>query len=467
MVPAIDGCSSKSSPATPGQDAATEGGNPEAGTDAGSSADPLEGARESCTFQPGAMVADTIGAPNLGDAQKKIAHVIVVMKENRSFDEILGGLGQAGKSDVEVRPAGWSNPDPNGVAVPVFHSTTTCFDLDPEHQSHQMVADWDNGAMDGFVKNAVANSDDPSGQTGVPTDGHFVMAELEEADLPFYYFLAKTYALADHYHCSALAGTWANRLYTVAASSYGVKDTGVDFPDVALDGKLVFDALTGAGVTWGVYSDSPDPLEYVFIASPLPAANIHPTAQFFTDASAGTLPQVVFVEGDSTTDSGKVLTSNDEHPPADLQVGEAWSRTVYEAVVSSPLWYDAATGAGTALLWTYDENGSFADHVAPPAACKPADVSDADSIYFSHLGPRVPFVLVSPYARPGFVSHETHSHTSITRLIELVANVGALTARDANSDALLDMFDFASPALASPPAAPAAGTGGCVRDGGP
>jgi phospholipase C len=442
------------------------GGDAGGAGDAGDAGDPAA-ERQSCTFKPGARVATTLGDSNLTDAQHKIRHVIVMMKENRSFDHLFGGLADAGKSDVELPPANWSNPDATGTMVPIFAAHNTCFGLDPEHQSAQMVIDWDNGAMDGFVKNAQASSTDPiSGTTGVPTDGHFVMAEHSEADLPFYYFLAKTYALADHYHSAALAGTWANRLYTICASSYGVKDTGVDFPP-KLAGKRIFDALDTAKVSWGVYSDSPSPFEYTFFLQALDPANIHPTAQFFTDLSSGSLPSVVFVEGDSTSDSGKAQTSSDEHPPADLQVGEAWSKTIYDAVTTSPLWYDPATGDSAALLWTYDENGSFADHVPPPPACPPAGVSTNDMVYFTHYGPRVPFVVVSPYARPGYVSHVTHSHTSMTRLIEAIWDLGALTERDANSDALLDMFDFSAAALATPPAAPAAGKGGCNADGGP
>jgi phospholipase C len=300
----------------------------------------------------------------------------------------------------------------------------------------------------------------------VPTDGHFVMAEYQQSDLPFYYFLAKTYALADHYFCSALAGTWANRLYSLAASSYGVVNTETDFPP-DLTGKLVFDELDAAKVTWAVYSDSPDPLEYTFITAPLNPANVHPSAQFFTDLTAGKLPSVVFVEGTSTVDTGATLSATDEHPPADIQAGEAWSKTVYDAVTASSVWYDKGTGSSAVLFWTYDENGSFADHVPPPAACPPADVSPADMMYFSHYGPRVPFVAISPYARPGYVSKVTHSHTSMLRLIEAVWNLGALTARDANSDALLDMFDFDTPALATPPAESMAPTGGCNPTGSP
>ena len=72
----------------------------------------------------------------------------------------------------------------------------------------------------------------------------------------------------------------------------------------------------------------------------------------------------------------------------------------------------------------------------------------------------MPLTVVSPYARPHFVSHKTHEHTSILRLIELLHDLPALTARDANSDALLDLFDFACPTLLDAPAGPAAGVAG-------
>jgi hypothetical protein len=122
-----------------------------------------------------------------------------------------------------------------------------------------------------------------------------------------------------------------------------------------------------------------------------------------------------------------------------------------------------------AILWTYDEGGGFFDHVPPPnSACvaRPSDppvggngVPDSD---FYELGVRVPMVVISPYARAGYTSHVVQEHTAITRFIETVFNLPALTDRDANSDALLDMFDFGCPpAFLTPPAAPASGTGGC------
>jgi phospholipase C len=147
--------------------------------------------------------------------------------------------------------------------------------------------------------------------------------------------------------------------------------------------------------------------------------------------------------------------ANSEHPPLDIALGEQFLHDVVVALTQSRSW------STSALVITYDEHGGFFDHVAPPPACRPDDLPEnAD---FDRLGFRVPMVVVSPYARPQFVSHRTHSHTSITRLIEVIADLPALTNRDANSDALLDLFDFSSPP-SPPPAAtsiPAAAASTC------
>ena len=115
--------------------------------------------------------------------------------------------------------------------------------------------------------------------------------------------------------------------------------------------------------------------------------------------------------------------------------------------------------SSTAILFTYDEAGGFADHVPPSETACLARPQDSA---FHELGARVPLIAISPWARRHFVSHATAQHTSITRFIEAVFGLPALTARDANSDALLDMFDGCDP-LGTPPPAPAAGTGGCAR----
>src|SRR5262249_42978360 len=108
-------------------------------------------------------------------------------------------------------------------------------------------------------------------------------------------------------------------------------------------------------------------------------------------------------------------------------------------------------------IFTYDEGGGFADHVPPPNSC----VARPEDSAFFELGVRIPLIVISPWARPHYVSHVTHEHTSILRFIETLFDLPALTARDANSDALFDMFDFSCPPRLSPPAAPPAGAYGC------
>jgi phospholipase C len=108
----------------------------------------------------------------------------------------------------------------------------------------------------------------------------------------------------------------------------------------------------------------------------------------------------------------------------------------------------------------YDEAGGFFDHVAPPAACRPsADPTDAE---YNRLGFRTPFAAISPYSRAGYVSHRTYETASVTRFVEALFDLPALTARDANADVPFDLFDFTRPAFMTPPrTVPAAGRGGC------
>ena len=407
--------------------------------------DPHVADRQACTYAAGAKVADTLGISAADRAKLAIGHVILVVKENRSFDAIYGRLGRA---DVEGVPTTASNPDKAGAAVGVYHEATTCVQLDPSHQWSNMHAMWDGGKLDGFVTNAIDNTVGPDELTKATTDGKFVMGGFTPEDLPFYAFLANTYALADHYHCSALSGTWANRLYLYAGQSYGVKNTGTNFvPDGT---KTVFDALDTAGVTWGVYSDDDFPLDVALLSLGWNADHlgVHKTAAFFEALKAGTLPQVVFIDAK--------LNNEDEHPPADVQKGEAWTKAIYDAVVGSSIWLDK-DGKGVALVYTYDESGGFYDHVVPPAACLAAP----DQAEFDHLGFRVPFVMISPFARQKYVSHTVHSHSSLLRFLEVLYDLPAMSARDANADALLDMFDFNCAPLKTPPTAPASGTGGC------
>jgi phospholipase C len=389
--------------------------------------DPLRAQRDACTFAKGAKVADTIGLSDAARAAIPLRHLVVVMQENRSFDHYFGKLATSGQPDAEAIPPTFQNPDAASQPVKPFHLASTCLEADPPHQGAAMHAGWDGGKMDGFVKSA----------RSATSDGHYVMGGYDATDLPFYYFLADTYAISDHYFASTLGGTWANRDYMYAGTSNGVSDTG----QATIDVPTIFDALDQAGVTWAVYSDgAPRQNSLGWTAA---HQGFFPFSSFIAALGDGSLPSVVFV------DPGP---GQDEHPAADVQLGEKWGKQIYDAAIASPLWPTLA------IVYTYDESGGLADHVPPPKAC----LASPDQTAFDRLGVRVPMIVISPWARPHYVSHAVHEHASTLRLIELLFDLPALTGRDANSDALLDSFDFeCGPALAAPPAAPAAGVGGC------
>jgi phospholipase C len=387
--------------------------------------DPHASERAACTFVAGARVTDTLGLTPMQRQHIPITHVVIVTQENRSFDHFLGRLPSAGQPDADGWPANFTVPDDNNQPVAPFHSTSTTLQADPPHQGAAMTSDWDNGKMDGFVREAAS----------VSGDGHWVMGYYDNSDLPFFYWLANTFAVADRYFAPALGGTWANRDYLYAGTSDGVTDTGQRVITV----RNIFNALDDAHVSWGVYTNG-NPRQDC-LGWTKQHAGVFNFAAFTAALRNGTLPTVSFVDPSGC---------EDEHPTNDIHGGEQWMRTIYESAVASPLW------PALAIVITFDEAGGLPDHVAPPAACPPS----ADQSAFNNYGIRIPTILISPYARPHFVSHAVHDHTSALRLVEALVDLPALTARDANADALLDMLDLQCPTLLTPP--PAAQAGGAI-----
>ena len=392
--------------------------------------------RRACLFGEGARPGETLALTQEQVAQIPITHVVVRMQENRSFDHYLGMLPQRGKPEVDGIPEGFTNPDATGLPVPAHHLESTCLEADPPHQWEAMNAQWNGGAMDGFVTTAAVDG----------SDGHFAMGYYDEPDLPFYYWLARTFAISDRYFASSLGGTWSNRNFLYTGRAHGVKDT---FDDVIRHARTVFDQLDDAGVAWAVYNDGH--LRQDSLGWEEGHRGVRPLGQLFADLRTGRLPPVVFVETSP-------WSPEDEHPANDVQPGEAWSRALVVAAMESPLWPQLA------LFFDYDTAGGLLDHVPPPEACVPSP-EEAD---FDRLGMRVPFFLISPWARPGHVSHQVADHTSVLRFIQLLHDLPALGARDANASAMLDLFDFEGPMpLERPPAPPLAGTGGCASESGP
>ncbi len=388
--------------------------------------------RAQCAFKSGERPLATLGIDRATVARIPIRHVIVMLNENRSFDHLLGKINVRGQPDADVYPLGFSNKDLQGNVVTPFDPGTTCIAHDPGHQHLEMREGIADGGMSGFVTSAARTTN---------TDGHFALSSYDEAQLPFSYFLAKTFALSDRHFQSIASGTAANRTFMLLGDVAGNLDTGIVYPPP--DRANILQVLTAAKVSWGAYTDGM-PFDGT-LGMDHNSPGIYKLQDFLDALDKGTLPSVVFLDARGEID--------DDHPDADLQKGEAWRRNVYEHAIASPQWQHLA------IFWTYDEGGGFFDHVPPPAACKPT----ADSTW-DRLGVRVPMVAISPWAKRNYVSHVVSDHTALLRFMALLFDLPALTARDANANALLDLFDFScgrnDPPLA---VAPPAGTGGCAN----
>ncbi len=378
-----------------------------------------------------------------------VDHIVVLMQENRSADTYLGQLNALQPAYPAEPTTG--NPDPlnpTGPRIVPFHKTTYCETSDLNHSWNGTHQEWDNGAMDGFTAANDINSAnaDPADPSGARTMGYY-----NQSDLPFYYGLYNTFATNDHYFQPVLSQTFPNRLYMYAGTSFGViRNDSFVSPQ-----KSVFELLDQHFASWKIYSDqyplSFGSLLFQYVADRA-SQHVFPMSQYYSDAAAGTLPNVSFVDP-KFLDTPRV--ESDEHPPSNVQVGQKFVSDVINGLMASPNW------GTSALFLTYDEHGGFYDHVAPPPApvpdnippnLQPGDTPGA----FDRYGFRVPVAVVSPFAKPHYVSHVVDDHTSILRFIELRFGLPSLTNRDANADPMLDMFDFSTPHFASPPKLPTA-----------
>jgi phospholipase C len=389
-----------------------------------------------CRFGAGALPEETLPAGIPHGDQIPIDHILVLMQENRSFDHYFAQLNL---DNVDRARRTMSNPDPTGgPPIHPFHKHDYCEVADLNHGWNGTHREWNGGAMDGFTaQNAV--EPDPSGSR--------TMGFYTKHDLPFYYKLYRTFAMSDRHFCAVLGPTFPNRHFLLTASAFG--HISNDFPTVATEFSqlTIFDLLDQAGVSWKIYqSDIAFGIIYAYVREHM--EHVRPIAEYYSDAAGGTLPQVAYIDPDFL-DGGE----NDEHPPSNAQVGQAFVASVIGAFVESPNWPRGA------LFVTYDEHGGYWDHVPPPPACVPDDIppalapGDVQAAY-DRYGIRVPFLAVSPFSRKHYVSHTTTDQTAILRFIETRFDLPALTRRDANASPLLELFDFDDPPFMRPPRMP-------------
>ena len=377
---------------------------------------------------------------------QKLQHVVVIMQENRSFDEYFGlypgadGLPRQGSQFTVCVP----NPAA-GSCVKPFHDGNDKNAGGPHGQANA-TNDIDGGKMDGFVaqaeagRKACANQFDPACTNGDKTD---VMGYKDARDIPNYWAYAENFVLQDRMFEPNASWSLPEHLYMVSEWSAKCSSAGdpmscvnaLQNPDQLRAGPanqqktpdyawtdLTF-LLHRAGVSWKYYvaeGTQPDCADSQATCTPKPQragtpeiwnplpwfdtvkqdkqlGNIQTLDHFFADAKGGRLPAVSWI-----TPNG----ANSEHPPALVSTGQAYVTSLVNAIMQSPDW------ASTAIFLSWDDWGGFYDHVAPP-------VVDQNG-----YGLRVPGIVISPYAKRGFVDHQTLSFDAYVKLIEDVFLAG-------------------------------------------
>jgi|SRR5579875_139237 len=371
----------------------------------------------------------------------KVKHIIWIIQENHSFDNYFGTF------------PGADGPPP-GTCLPVLPGSNRCIapfhmpkDMPPCDLAHRWViahADYDHGAMDGFVW-----------AEGSP----FTMGYYDQRDIPNYWSYARHYTLCDRFFSSLMGASLPNHLYTVAAQSGGVINNIYSIKEIeeVLDspGGYSFATMvklfTQSNISWKYYVETarvnptsglrdyianPDPKHYS-LWNPLPGfkairnnpadmAHLVALREYFQDLKNDTLPEVSWV-----VPMGK----DSEHPPAPPWAGMWHVTRLINALMQSSSWKDSV------VFLTWDDYGGFYDHVPPPLV-------DAYG-----YGPRVPNLVISPFAKAGYISHHTYDLTSMLKFIEVRFGLGHLTARDDRADPMFDCFDFsqtANPTLVIP-----------------
>jgi phospholipase C len=381
------------------------------------------------------------------DVPIPIKHVVVIIKENHSFDNYFGTFpGAEGTSVVKLSDGGT-------MPVPVESAPDFGHDLDHVHAA--ALADWNGGQMNGW--------DLPNG-SDVKHDGR-AYQQYREDDIPNYWQYARTFVLADHFHCGMLGPSFPGHTWLLAAQvgwatgnpttipfwgcdqnqTIQVQDqTTCTLKDVA----ACFDIpstpdLLPADATWKFYGSTFPAIGNGEIWTMFDAikkvrygtgwSQVVQYDQLEADIKNHALPSVTWLV-DQDADP---IPITDEHPGySSICRGEDWTVHRVNLIMQSEYWKD------TAILFTMDDFGGFYDHVLPPRkyGCDP------NAPY--GLGFRLPLIVISPYARPGLVFHEQSDQSSIPRFIGRVFGSKKTlhdldpAAQDDMANDLFGAFDF-------------------------
>ena len=394
--------------------------------------------------------APSVAAPgSSGDAvameKKLIKHIVIIVQENRSFDNMFNGYPGADTSQVGTIHT--------GQIIPLQQiSLKVGFNI--AHKGKDFFTSYDKGKLDGFDLVAAGNVGNAHGYILVPPDPEY--AYVPPAENKPYWLMASQNSLADRMFQSNIDASFVAHQYLIRGQANSAVDNpqgipwGCDAPpgntvsillanqkyggteSPCFDGPTLADELGEKGLSWHYYApqvvqEGQPGFDYGSVWSGYGAirhirysrhwgTNVKwPETSILTDVPAGELADVTWVTP---------KLANSDHPSCFTTNGPSWVSAVVNAVGNSKFWKD------TAIIVTWDDAGNWYDHVSPP------------QLDYDGLGFRVPLIMISPYSRGGSISHVQYETGSELRFIETVFGLHTLAASDARANDLTDMFDF-------------------------
>jgi phospholipase C len=375
----------------------------------------------------------------------QLKHVVVLMMENRSFDHMLGSL-KAVDARIDGITPDLSNPDTNGNAVKPQPLAEFQAQLQPDPDHHFPAVDLqifggDTSAnrvanMQGFVKSYFNQQRDVA-------HSQKIMYYFTQKQLPVLTTLALEFAVFNRWFASIPGPTICNRAFAHYGTSFGRVDMNliyVNEPFQSIYSRMI-NATPKHTSKLYYYDTASSTMEITNLLQNQPEL-FGTYDQFLNDCAKGNLTDYSFIEpnfNDHETDSGDEV-ANDQHPDHDVQAGELFIATIYNAVKSSPLW------PNTALLIVYDEHGGIYDHVVPPACTSDQFTASANDtgtgmpFAFDRLGVRVPAILVSPWIPKGTVVNRPFDHASIPATITkmFLGDYSPRSPRETSADVFIE-----------------------------
>src|SRR2546426_459115 len=332
-------------------------------------------------------------------ATNPIKHIVIIVKENHTFDNYFG-----------------TYPNANGVNSTLVNRYNLYHlnDTNPDSTFTGLSANWqsahkayDNGKMDRF--NYLTSS-----QNTTTPFGYY-----DHTQIPYYWDYASQFVLFDNFFTSAMSISVPNYQYILSAQMNPdpkfLNNPPYDQQASMDNYTTILNVLDSKNISWKFYHGWLDaPRYFSTLNNTQDRANDVPEGNLFTDISANNLPSVSF-----TTPS-----QSEHQPPQDIKLGEDATVSILNAIMTSPYWNS------TAVFITWDDYGGWYDHVPP---------LQVDGFGY---GFRAPLLIISPYAKQGFVDHTLGDHSSFLKFIETLYSLPPLTQRDAQASDLTDAFNF-------------------------